>query len=269
MNVPVFGPDTGSKRTRRADLTRSDVVFGTAGALAGRHAASMSLILHYAPDNASLILRLALEETGLPYRTALVDRAARGQDNAAFRRLNPVGRIPALETPAGVIFETGACLLWITETTRQLAPLPGEPARTAFLKWLFFLANTLHAELRMLFYPARYAPGAEAALTAQVQRNLAAHLDLLAAAVTAEDGFGGAETPLATDLYLVVMLRWMALYPQSEHGWFDLYRWPALCTLVKGIDSRPALRRCAAAEGLGETPLSAPHYPHPPEGSAT
>ena len=37
-------------------------------------------VLHYAPDNASLAVRLALEELGVPYRTALVDRAARAQE---------------------------------------------------------------------------------------------------------------------------------------------------------------------------------------------
>ena len=34
--------------------------------------------LHYAPDNASLIIRLVLDGAGLPYRTALVDRWRRG-----------------------------------------------------------------------------------------------------------------------------------------------------------------------------------------------
>ena len=31
--------------------------------------------LHFAPDNASLIVRLVLDGAGIPYRTALVDRA--------------------------------------------------------------------------------------------------------------------------------------------------------------------------------------------------
>lgn len=229
----------------------------------------MTVILHYAPDNASLILRLALEETGLPYRAALVDRRHRAQDSAAFRRLNPVGRIPVLETPQGVLFETGACLLWITETTGQLAPAIGSIARTSFLKWLFFLANTVHAELRMLFYPSLYAPGSEAILSGRLQATLAGHLDLLGPAVAARDGFGGADAPLATDLYLVVMLRWMALYPQTDCSWYDQSRWPALHRLAQGIEARPATLRAALAEGLGPTPLSVPRYPTPPEGSAT
>ncbi len=252
-----------------AELPLWQVAFGPARGAAARHAGGMTLILHYAPDNASLILRLALEECGLPYRTALVDRRHRAQDGAAYRRLNPVGRIPALETPAGVIFETGACLMWITETTGRLAPGVGTPGRTSFLKWLFFLSNTLHAELRMLFYPQLYAPGAAAVLTTRLHQTLTGHLDLLAAAVAARDGFGGADAPLATDLYLVVMLRWLALYPQDHAIWFDLSRWPALLALARGLEARAASLRAAHAEGLGATPFSAPRHPTPPEGSAT
>ena len=120
-------------------------------------------VLHYAPDNASLIVRLALEEAGLPYRSALVDRAARAQDSAAYRALNPTGLIPTLATPQGPISETAAILLWLSEAHPEagLAPRPGSPLRLPFLKWLFFLSNTAHADLRQVFYPTKYvAPDA-------------------------------------------------------------------------------------------------------------
>ena len=62
-----------------------------------------------------------------------------------------------LETPAGPISETGAILLWLADT-HQLGPSLADPDRPAFLKWLFFLSNTAHAELRQIFYPHQYAP---------------------------------------------------------------------------------------------------------------
>ena len=68
----------------------------------------MTYVLHYAPDNASLIIRMALDHRGLPYRTQLVDRASQEQSSAAYRALNPNGLIPTLETPQGPLFETGA-----------------------------------------------------------------------------------------------------------------------------------------------------------------
>jgi hypothetical protein len=78
--------------------------------------------LHYAPDNASLIIRLVLDGAGIPYRTVLVDRKARQQDSPAYRALNPAGLVPTLETPQGPISETGAILLLPTGTA--LAPHP-------------------------------------------------------------------------------------------------------------------------------------------------
>ena len=116
--------------------------------------------LHYAPDNASLIVRLALEEMRLPYQAVLVDRRVAAQKSADYLALNPHGRIPVLDTPDGAIFETGAILLWLADRHRTQAcammPPPDHPDRGHALKWLFFLSNTLHAELRMLFYPALY-----------------------------------------------------------------------------------------------------------------
>ena len=85
--------------------------------------------LHYAPDNASLIVRLALEELGRPYETVLVDRRAKAQRSPAYLALNPAGRIPTLETPDGPISETGAILLWLADRHGALAPAAGDPAR--------------------------------------------------------------------------------------------------------------------------------------------
>ena len=63
------------------------------------------LRLHYAPDNASLCVRLALDAVGAPFQTVLVDRAARGQKSQRYLALNPNGLIPVLETPDGALFE--------------------------------------------------------------------------------------------------------------------------------------------------------------------
>ena len=116
--------------------------------------------LHYAPDNASAIVRLALEELGLPYAPVLVDRRAEAQRSAAYLKLNPAGRIPVLETPEGPISETGAILLWLADRhgDGRMAPAPDAPTRGAFLAALFFLANTLHPDLIMCFYTHRYGP---------------------------------------------------------------------------------------------------------------
>lgn len=228
--------------------------------------------LHYAPDNASLIVRLALEELGQPYATVLVNRATREQDSAAYRALNPAGLIPVLETPDGAVFETGAILLWLADRHGALAPAPGDPARGDMLKWLFFVSNTLHPALRISFYPDRYIgsdAAAQARLRAHMQGEIARHLDTLESAADDLPALFDGAAPTVIGLYLGPVLRWLALYPEAETGWFDLNRWPRLHALAAALETRASTAAAIAAEGLGPVPFTAPQPPDPPEGSAT
>lgn len=233
----------------------------------------MTYVLHYAPDNASLIIRAALEQRGLPYRAQLVDRAREGQRSPAYLALNPHGLIPVLETPQGPIFETGAILLWLGDTHGGLGPGPEDPARGAYLKWLFFVANTLHPSLRMLFYPAAYIgddPRDHARLRAGLRTDLDRSLRQLDRLAASAPPWLGAPDPTGLDFYIVACLRWCALYPaDATRDWFEPDAYPALMALARLTETRPVTAALQAAEGLGPTPFSNPRYPRPPEGSAT
>jgi glutathione S-transferase len=223
------------------------------------------LRLHYAPDNASLCVRLALTELALPYETVLVDRAAQGQKSAAFLRLNPNGLIPVLETPHGPMFETAAIILWLAEQKGNLMPPPNTPKRQNALQWMIWLANTLHPTLRMIFYPDQYTGCDGTALRPSAAGRLIAHLDVLAASQTAP--WLDHDAPSAPGCYLGPMLRWAALYG-GGNTWFDLQRWPRLHAFAQRTEQRAATIAVARAEGLGPTPFSAPSPCDPPEGSA-
>ncbi|MEO0728952.1 MAG: glutathione S-transferase family protein [Pseudomonadota bacterium] len=228
------------------------------------------LQLYYAPDNASLMLRLALEEAAQPYEAILVDRAAQAQKTPAYLRLNPVGQIPTLVTPDGPIAESGACLLWISDTYRQnaLGPSPDQPTRGTFLRWLFYISNTLHADLIRIFYPERF-------VTAEVKaqhhdhmvRRLVSHYEILEAAIKDEPAVF--EPPSVLSLYLCPLMRWSVLYPKHADAWFDISMYPTLKRLAQTVEQRQSAKSAAIAEGLGHAPFSEPELPRPPEGSAT
>ena len=230
--------------------------------------------LHYAPDNASLVIRLALDSLGLPYDTALVDRAAQAQKSPKYRALNPNGLIPALETPDGPMFETAAILLWLADRYGQLAPPPDSPDRARFLSWLFFVSNTVHPALRVTFYPGQYIghdSAAQTRLRAHMQGEIARQLDTIEAEAGKRQPWLCGATSSALDLYLACLLRWAKLYPapRGGAGWFTLSNWPQMHAMATRLDqSKPALA-AIKAEGLGPTPFSDPHYATPPEGSAT
>lgn len=229
--------------------------------------------LHYAPDNASLVIRLALEELGLPYDTILVDRGAKEQRSAAYRLLNPNGLIPVLETPDGPMFETAAILLWLADRHGALAPAVGSNQRAGFLKWLFFASNTLHADLRILFYPQNYI-GADLDQQRQLcdmqRHRLQQHLKNLESAAADHPAWLGGAAPSVLDFYLACQLRWMALYPKDDNrSWFDLNHYPNLYSLCKNLEQRASVAVSSIAEGLGPCPFTTPCLANPPEGSAT
>ncbi|MDX8351236.1 glutathione S-transferase family protein [Cognatiyoonia sp. IB215182] len=226
---------------------------------------AQTLRLHYAPDNASLCVRIALEELGSPYQTVLVDRSKQAQRSEAYLALNPNGLIPVLETPHGPVFETAAILLWLSDTAEQLMPPPDSPDRAHALQWLFWLSNTLHGTQRMLFYPDQYTTGEVEPLRAATRRRLVDKLDLLNDAKHAS--WIDADEGTAQGCYLGPLLRWCAIYGGSP-DWFDLARWPRLLKFAERIEKRQAVQRAASAEGLGAKPFSAPQPCDPPEGSA-
>jgi glutathione S-transferase len=224
-------------------------------------------VLHYAPDNASLIIRLVLEAAALPYRTALVDRATRQQDSTAYRALNPAGLIPTLETPDGVVSETAAILLWLGDR-HGLCPAPDMADRGTLLRWLFFTSNTAHADLRQVFYPDQYVPDAtipahRAILTARMQR----HFGLLDTAATDHPDLFASTGILAP--YVAMLVRWSVIYPKGQVQWFDLARYPALQAMAFALEAMPATQRAMAVEGISGAPFSRPAYANPREGSAT
>jgi len=217
------------------------------------------------------VIRIALEICGAPYTCALVDRTQNAQRSAAYLEMNPLGMIPALETPDGPLFETGAIVLWLADRHGGLLPAPDDPDRGAALKWLFFLSNSLHAQLRQMFYPQTFvAPAHSGAL----QAGLAPRIYSDFARIDALAGHGncfGTGRCRALDVYAACLWRFARLYPQTGTAIApeQASALPHLHSLCRTLESLPAVHTAQAAEGLGAAPFTAPGYANPPIGSAT
>lgn len=225
------------------------------------------LRLYAAPDNASLIVRLALEELGLPYETRRAAGHSAEARGAEYRALAPTGLVPALETPEGPLFETGAILLWLADRAGTLAPRPDAPERGIFLSHLFFTSNTLHADLRRLFYPTHHigpAPEAQAHLRRITEAALRRHLALLDRTAERAPTWLAPEEPSVLGYYIACILRWLALYPRDGRGWYDPADAPALARLAAAYERHPAARRAAEAEGIPGALFTAPEEPTTP-----
>lgn len=219
----------------------------------------MTLTLWHIPDWASSIIRLALEEQGQPYTLRLMDWDAGDFDAPEFRRVNPLGLIPALETPDGPMFETAAILLWLVDRSGQLGPGPNDPDRGAFLSWLFFTSNALHQAALAMFYPHRPAGEANTdAARAAAHDQIIAHLGLIETLIaTHHPRWLSPDEPGVLGYYLGILTRWLILLPPAPHG-IDLAEFPYLHAVLAAHESRPAAQRVAADEGLGAHPFTQP-----------
>jgi len=106
---------------------------------------------------------LALEESGLAYRTHKLNLAAGDQRKPEYLKINPAGTIPAIvddEGPGGkplAIAQSGAIALYVAEKSGKL--LPKDPARRATaLHWLMFACTDCAVTGGTIFQLANNAP---------------------------------------------------------------------------------------------------------------
>lgn len=218
-------------------------------------------VLHHYPDTASLVVRMVLAELDVPHQARLIDRAAGALSSPAYLALHPLGKIPAMETPQGPMFETAAMLLHLCDARPgRLAPAPDAPDRGPFLTWLFFTSSNIHPVLLQLFYPERTA-GPDC--IPQVLTHARVQMQLLLAALetmVARDkpDWLSPHKPTMLGYYIAMLLHWLGSNPPDHPGYFASRDYPALHAILTCLESRPAARTIAADEGLGPTPFTHP-----------
>jgi len=225
----------------------------------------MSYTLFYSPDSANIVVRMVLEELAVPYEALEVNSTHGGQRSPEFLRFNPQGLLPVLVDPAQdePLFETAAILLHLADTHQALQPPPA--GRGRLLKWLFFLSNTLHADLRALFYSPRYVAteDAIAPLRTALNRRVTEHCALLEAEMVRHQGpyVLGAHIGVC-DFYLAACIRWAQLYPHGDAlPAAQLAQYPRLMAMLRALEQRPSVQKAYALEGMDGLVFTAPNYP--------
>lgn len=217
----------------------------------------MTLTLHHANDFASTIVRIALEELELPYTLAVIDFDGGQLATPEYRRINPLGLIPALETENGPMFETAAILLWLVDRTGKLGPGPKDPDRAAFLSWLFFTSNALHTSAMAMFYPHRPAGEANTdAVQAAAHDQIQTRLGLIEGLIASQNPrWLSAQQPGVLGLYISYLARWLTALPPAPYR-LDLAKFPKLRGVIAAHETLASVQRVAADEGLGTKPFT-------------
>lgn len=200
---------------------------------------------HPTPNPAKVAL--LLEETGLPYELVPVDTSKGEQHQAAFRAINPNGKVPAIvdtDGPGGrevSVFDSSAILLYLGEKTGQL--LGSLSDRGELLSWLFFISSGLGPYSGQAVHFQRSAPEKLPYAINRYRREAERHYAVL-------DAHLAGRAFIVGDTYTIADI--------SAWGWVDrakfvffgseqpLAPYPQIRRWFQAIDARPAASRARA-----------------------
>jgi len=198
--------------------------------------------LYGRPGAGSFAPQVLLEEIGAPYERVWIDRDPAAV--AAYKKINPTGKIPALALPDGpVIFESAAICIHLAtaHSDAKMAPRAGTPEHARFLQWMVYLSANLYDSAIRMYYPARYTAagerGAEDVKT-QAANEFMGHLQFISESLSP---YMMGETLSAADSYLYMLASWHVGELKELHG-----RLPKLGAHAALIAQRPATRKVEA-----------------------
>ena len=202
------------------------------------------LKLFSAAGTCSLAAHIALEEAGAAYEIVPVDLAAGEQQTAAYLKLNPKGRVPALETERGILTENPAILAFIAQShpAAGLAPLNDPFAFAQVQAFNSYLCSTVHVAYAHGRRATRWAddPAAVAEMRRKTPQVVADCFSLIDREMLIGPWVMGQAYTIC-DPYLYVFTRWL------DVAGLDIAAFPRIEAHRRRIEERPAVKAVLAA----------------------
>lgn len=169
----------------------------------------MGLVLYTARQSRGFVCEWLLEELGATYEVVRLDLMAGEAKTAAYRRIHPLGSVPALVVDGKPMVESLAICLFLADTSKTslLAPSPASPERQQYLQWMVYAVATIEP---MLSKPFVRSLGVEPSLRpgvatdeerAALARVLAPLREAMARGHVLPSGFSAADVLIGSQLY--------------------------------------------------------------------
>ena len=103
------------------------------------------ITLYHSPASRAFTTYWLLEELGTPFKVKTIDLAKGEQKSAEYRRINPMGKVPALTDGKVTVTENPAICLYLADRYGygRLAPKIEAAERGAYLRWMVFSTAVL------------------------------------------------------------------------------------------------------------------------------
>ena len=100
----------------------------------------MGFKIHYAPNTRSVRAVWLFEELGLPYELVKYKLGDPAMRTTEYRKIHPMGRVPAVEDGGVTIYESGAIVQYMLTKYGEgrMQPAADSDAFPAYLQWLHY-----------------------------------------------------------------------------------------------------------------------------------
>ncbi len=116
------------------------------------------MTLYYTDASCSAAAHITIEETGQPYTARFLDFSKSEQRAPAYLKINPKGKVPALDVDGTVVTENVAIQYYLATAFPDARLCPTD--REGFVRWLSlvsWISNTVHPDARHITRPENYS----------------------------------------------------------------------------------------------------------------
>jgi len=108
------------------------------------------LTLYFAPGSSSMAVHIALHEVGAAFDARPMSFNKQDMRSAAFRTVNPAGKVPTLMIDGRPLTEVAGCLFYLARRfpEAKLLPVGDIEAEAQAVSWMSFIASTVHPARR-------------------------------------------------------------------------------------------------------------------------
>jgi glutathione S-transferase len=190
-------------------------------------------------------VRIALYAKGLPVE---IVSPPGGTGSAEFKRLNPTGKVPALEDGGGVVVESEVICEYLDDRYPLPALRPADPLARARMRALSRFADLYLSPPLTALFGQMDPTTRDAKLTAEKLGEVAVKLDQLEALVVAGPYAAGAELSLA-DCALAPIFFFLTRLMPAVGGPDPLAGRPKLARVGDAVAKHPAVAKVLAEMG--------------------
>jgi glutathione S-transferase len=202
--------------------------------------------LYYAAGSCALAVHIALEDAGARYEAIEIRFDRQEQRSPQHLARNPLGRVPVLETPHGMLTEVPAILGYVAATHPSAGLLPPGPFDLARAhSFCAFLSSSVHPEYAHFRRPERWAADdtCRRAISDKAIGTYADRFRMIESHWLAGPWVMGIRYTVA-DPYLYALARWLPL------AGIPLAAYPRISEHARRMDERASVHRALTAEGV-------------------